>query len=133
MLKKGTFAVICSISLLLAGCGRAVPPKLIPNDAVTHPPKTLPYDGKYWISYTFGPSVKSYYVLSSTKVSKIGRLLYNLHGTNPVNYAPSYWSTDDRNAVRVYSIPGVNSSKAVAIGLSNGVYIEAHSIGKKQP
>ncbi|QSO46725.1 hypothetical protein [Alicyclobacillus mengziensis] len=117
---------------IVAGCGRSEPTKLTPITGVTPAPKILPYDGHNWISYTL-PSIRNYYVLSSTQISKVGKLLYNLHGTNPIDYSGSYWRTDDRNAVRVYSIPSVNTNKAVAVRLHNGIYVEARSVGNKQP
>lgn len=132
MVKLKFIVGVVAITFLLVGCTRERPLRTSVIETTVPATKIMSNDGHNWISHTFGPHT-SYYVVSTTKISKVNKLLYDFHGNNPINYAPSYWTTDDSDAVKVYSIPGVDTKKEVAVRLNKGFYVEAELVGSRKP
>lgn len=103
-----------AISSLLAGCGS----RAAGVDLATKPP---------WVSsYIVGkPTV--YYVSTGEKVQSVGKLVVSF---NPkiISQGQGGWSSNDTdvNPIKVYAIPGIDLTKAIAVKFAkDGPFIKA--------
>lgn len=139
---KKFIAAVLAISMLLVGCGQFehttsatvsnyTNSATIIGGSAAPTTKNNPSHAE-WVLDVYGPNT-TYYKLSSTKTSKVGKMLYDFQVKHPINFGPSGWETNSKGAIQVYSMPGIDTKKAVAVKLKNGTYVEANAIGSKQP
>ncbi|WP_258110086.1 hypothetical protein [Alicyclobacillus sp. SP_1] len=102
-------------TLLLTGCGQT--------------PKDAPSGGhEVSNSVFFGSTTESIqYLITEQKVPKVGRELFDFQGSDTTSQGPSGWGTNDNDATKLYEIPGVDTSKSVAVQLKDGSYVRANA------
>jgi len=103
------------VTLLLAGCGQT--------------PKDTP-SGAHQVSSSvfFGSTTETIqYLITEQKITKVGRPLFDFQGSDTTSQGPSGWGTNDNDATKLYEIPGVDTSKSVAVQLKYGSFVRANA------
>ena len=113
--KKCAMALGVVIPLLLVGCSQAQHVVALAQNS--------------FVYYSDILHPKEYYKITGETIPHVGKLISM---TNLATNGPGYWSSSD-NIVAVYTIPGMDSSKEIAVKLKDGTYVTGTAAGSKQP
>jgi hypothetical protein len=121
--------VILAIPALLSGCSHSA------EQIRSHPPTGMvtQHVSKNWVVYKSTTTYTEYYVLTNEKITKVGKVVFDFHGSDVTSQGPSGWGTNDADAMKVYEIPEVDTNEAVAVEMKDGLYVRANEVGNKKP
>lgn len=119
---KKIIITLLFVPLVLGGCGQSK------AEATTPPNKPTSFQNSNWVSFWRDSGLTNYYILSNVKTRKVGKLVYDFK-RDSMSQGPSGWSTNDNNAIDVYTISNVDVDSAVAVKMENGSFLEADAVG----
>ncbi|MDQ0190207.1 hypothetical protein JI721_07175 [Alicyclobacillus cycloheptanicus] len=125
-MNKKAVAAVLLFTAILAGCGHA---------NLTGP-RTAPPGGEEWISHKMDGESPFSYIVTTEEVTHVGKVIGRIESKDSKgdNSKGDIWYSNDLPVnTAIFSIPGVNINREVAVQLKNMEYVKATGLGHNQP